>query len=126
MKTTPEGDNTLRMKYLCIFCHHRSDERNIGCPNCGQRFGYGEVGVIKALQLGQGIVFSLIGGVVLFIGVHILVTELRLPYQMAPWWVFLVIFGAGALFTAGGLSALCGRNWLLSLLLKVFARQFQS
>jgi hypothetical protein len=109
------------MNYQCIFCGYRSDKQNLGCPNCGRK-GYAKAGVIKGLQIGQGIVFTLVGGTTLFIGASVLFSELRLPYKMAPWWVFVIIFGGGAIFFAGGISSLCGRSWLLRWLLVIFGR----
>ena len=108
--------------YICIFCQYRSNEKRFGCPHCGRPFGYGEVGAMKGIQLVHGVIFTTIGGVVLFVGMKILVSELHLPYPMAPWWVFAVIFAAGGLFTAGGLSSFFGRSWLLGLLLILFVR----
>jgi len=109
------------MNYRCIFCGYQSDKQNFGCPNCGRK-GYGKARVIKGLLTGQGIVFTLLGGITLFIGVRILVSELQLPYKMAPWWVFVVIFAGGTLFFAGGISSLCGCSWLLRWLLMIFGR----
>lgn len=109
------------MKYRCIFCGFRSDMQKLGCPNCGLK-GYGKAGVIKGLQIGHGIVFTLIGGITLFIGASLLVSELKLPYKMAPLWVFVIIFGGGTIFFAGGISSLCGRSWLLRWLLMIFGR----
>ena len=109
------------MKYRCIFCGYRSDKQNLGCPNCGRK-GYGNARVIKGLQIGHGIVFTLIGGITLFTGASLLVNELQLPYKMAPWWVFVVIFGGGTIFFAGGISSLCGRSWLLRWFLMIFGR----
>lgn len=109
------------MKYWCIFCGYRSDRQNLGCPICGRK-GYGKATVIKGLQIWQGTVFTLIGGTTLFIGANLLVSELRLPYKMAPWWVFVIIFGGGTIFFAGGISSLCGRSWLLRCLLMIFGR----
>jgi|SRR6185503_8556291 len=89
------------MKYRCIFCGYRSDKQNLGCPNCGRK-GYGKARVIKGLQIGHGIVFTLIGGITLFTGASLLVNELQLPYKMAPWWVFVVIFGGALSFLQVG------------------------
>lgn len=108
--------------YSCIFCHYRSNEKHFGCPHCGRPFGYGEVGAMKGIQLVHGVIFTMMGGALLFVGMKILVSELRLPYPMAPWWVFVVIFALGGLFAAGGLSSFFGRSWLLGLLLVLFAR----
>ena len=77
---------------------------------------------MKGIQLVHGVIFTMIGGALLFVGMKILVSKLRLPYPMAPWWVLAVIFAAGSLFAAGGLSSFFGRSWLLGLLLFLFAR----
>jgi uncharacterized RDD family membrane protein YckC len=107
--------------YICIFCHYRSNEKHLGCPHCGRRFAYGEVGAMKGIQLVNGAIFTMIGGALLLLGTKILVSELHLPYPMAPWWIFAIIFASGGLFTAGGLSSFFGRNWLLGLILVLFA-----
>ncbi len=119
---TQSGPDETESGYMCIFCHYRSDEKNVGCPNCGRLFAYGEVGAMNGLQLAHGIIFTMIGAALLYIGAKILIDELQLPYPMAPWWAFTAIFGMGGLFAAGGLSALFGRNWLLRALLAVLAR----
>ena len=103
--------------YMCLFCHYRSKEKHVGCPHCGLRFAYGEVGAMKGIQIIGGVIFTTIGGALLFIGTKILVSELQLPYPMAPWWVFVVIFASGGVLASGGLSAFFGRSWLLHLLL---------
>ena len=108
--------------YLCILCHYRSNEKHIVCPHCGRPFVYGEFGAMKGIQLMHGVIFTIIGGALLFLGMKILVSELRLPYPMAPWWVFAIIFASGGLFAAGGLSSFFDRSWLLGLLLVLFAR----
>ena len=108
--------------FMCVFCKYRSQERHFGCPGCGRRYSYGEVRIVKAIQLMQAVVFTLIGGFLIVLGLTILVSELRLPYAMAPWWTFTLMFGFGALFVAGGLSSFFGNSWLLGLLLLLFAR----
>lgn len=108
--------------FMCVFCKYRSQERHFGCPRCGRRYGYGEVRTVKVIQLAQAVVFTVIGGFLILLGLSILVSELRLPYAMAPWWTFTLIFGFGALFVAGGLSSFFGNSWLLGLLLLLFAR----
>jgi len=113
-------------KYVCAFCHFCSNEMNVGCPHCGRPFGYGKAGVLKSIIIAQAVLFTLIGGFLIFIGLEILVSELRLPYDMAPWWVFVIIFSAGALFVAGGLSSFFGNNWLLRILLLLFARNIRA
>ena len=109
-------------KYLCVFCRFRSDEAAFGCPNCGRPLGYGKAKLLKPIVFAQGILFTLIGGFLIFVGLRLLISELRLPYEMAPWWIFVLIFAAGAVFTTGGVSSFAGRNWLLSVLLFLFAR----
>lgn len=68
----------------------------------------------------HGVVFTTIGAALLFIGTKILISELQLPYPMAPWWVFVVIFAAGGVFAGGGLSSFFGKSWLLRLLIVLF------
>jgi hypothetical protein len=107
--------------YICVFCHYRSNEKHFGCPHCGRQFAYGEVSAMKGIQLVHGVIFTVIGLALLFLGTKILVSELHLPYPMAPWWVFAIIFASGSLFSAGGLSSLFGSSWLLGLILILFA-----
>jgi len=108
--------------FICVFCHYRSQKKNFGCPHCGRPFGYGEERTMKAIQLAHAAVFTLIGGMLILLGVKILINELRLPYEIAPWWVFAVIFGFGGLLAMGGLSSFFGNSWLLRLLFLLFAR----
>jgi uncharacterized RDD family membrane protein YckC len=122
---TPSSNQTRDVpetRYLCVFCHYRSNLKNSGCPHCGRPFAYGEVGAMKAIQLIHGVIFTTIGSALVFVGMKILISELRLPYDMAPWWIFVLIFASGALFAAGGLSSFFGSSWLLRLLLVLFAR----
>ena len=107
--------------YICIFCHYRSNEKHFGCPHCGRQFAYGEVGAMRGIQIVHGVIFAVIGGALLLLGTKILVSELHLPYPMAPWWIFAIIFASGGLFTAGGLSSFFGSSWLLGLILVLFA-----
>jgi len=41
--------------FMCVFCKYRSHERQVGCPVCGRRYGYGEVQIVKAIQLMQAV-----------------------------------------------------------------------
>jgi hypothetical protein len=107
--------------YVCAFCGYHSNEKQSGCPHCGRPFGYGEVRAMKGIQFVHGAIFTMIGVALLFIGTKILVGELHTPYPMAPWWVFVMIFGFGGLFAAGGLSSFFGRSWLVSLVITLFA-----
>ena len=107
--------------YICVFCHYRSNEKHRGCPHCGRQFAYGEVAAMKGIQLVHGVIFTVIGCALLFLGTKILLSELHLPYPMAPWWVFAIIFGSGGLLAAGGLSSFLGSSWFLGLILVLFA-----
>jgi len=67
----------------------------------------------------NGIIFSIIGTVVLIIGVRVISFVID---GDTPWPIDALIFGVGFLFTAGGVSALFGKNWLARLLIVIFAR----
>jgi hypothetical protein len=67
----------------------------------------------------NGIIFSIIGAVVLIIGARVISFVID---GDTPWPIAALIFGFGFLFTAGGISALFGKNWLVRLLIVVFAR----
>ena len=95
---------------------------HFGCPNCGRQFGYGKARVVKTIVVAQGVVFTLIGGSLFFVGLKVLVSELRLPYEMAPWWIFVIIFSSAAVFAVGGISSFFGKTWLLRFLLFFFVR----
>ncbi len=114
--------NDESKQFVCIFCHHRSDQRHLGCPRCGRLYGYGEAKAMKSITLASGLVFTAIGLFLIFLALRIVFNELHLPYEMAPWWVFVVMFGLGGLFAVGGLTSLMGNCWLLRLLLLLFVR----
>jgi hypothetical protein len=109
-------------KYFCVFCHFCANQMHFGCPNCGRQFGYGKARVVKTIVMAQGILFTLIGGFLFFVGLKILISELHLPYEMAPWWIFVIMFSIAAVFTVGGISSFFGKTWLLRFLLFLFAR----
>ena len=77
---------------------------------------------MKSITLASGLVFTAIGLFLIFLALRILFNELRLSYEMAPWWVFVIMFGLGGLFAVGGLTSLRGNCWLLRFLLLLFAR----
>lgn len=100
--------------YVCLFCRYRSGEKHLGCPHCGRRYGFGEVRAMGALELMNGIIFTLIGGLVLFEGAKVLGLVVA---GETPWYIFALILAIGALLTSGGVSAFFGRNWLIKWLL---------
>jgi uncharacterized RDD family membrane protein YckC len=108
--------------YTCMFCQYRSSEKRVGCPSCGMAFGYGEIGAMKALQLMQGIIFTLIGCLALYEGVHLALGEIQGTYGEIPLWVFALLFAFGGVFAAGGLSSFFGRSWLIRWLLLTLTR----
>jgi uncharacterized RDD family membrane protein YckC len=105
--------------YQCAFCGHRENERLLHCPNCRASIPLGETSVVLGLALMHGIIFSIIGTVVLIIGVRVISFVID---GDTPWPIEALILGLGLLFTAGGVSALFGKNWLARLLIVIFAR----
>jgi uncharacterized RDD family membrane protein YckC len=107
-------------RYECFFCRRRSNKEPPGCPNCGALYGYGEVRAMKGLQTVNGIIFTLVGGFVLFTALRLTALEIRHDLRVESWYVWPLIYGFGLLFFAGGVSALAGRNWLMRWLLVLF------
>jgi uncharacterized RDD family membrane protein YckC len=100
--------------YMCLFCRHRASEKHLGCPNCGRRYGFGEVRAIGAVEFMNGIVFTLIGGFVLYLAgntLHFVVAG------ETPWYIAALELGIGGVLTIGGVSGFFGRNWLLKWIL---------
>jgi uncharacterized RDD family membrane protein YckC len=114
--TKPGADSTATAAagYVCLFCRYRSSEKHLGCPQCGKRYGFGEVRAMGALELMNGIVFTLIGGVLLYEGGKILGFVVA---GETPWYVCAMLFAIGGVLTTGGMSAFFGRNWLIKWLL---------
>jgi hypothetical protein len=106
-------------RYMCACCRYRSDERWLQCPNCNSSIPLGEARVVEGLSLMGGIIFSTIGAVVLVIAVRVIPDVI---HGDTPWPIEALIFGFGILFAAGGGSAFLGQNWLMRLLILVFAR----
>ncbi len=105
--------------YQCAFCGHRENDRWLRCPSCRAPIPLGETRVVLALGLVSGFVFSIIGAVVLFIAVKVISFVID---GDTPWPIEALIFGFGMLFAAGGVSAFFGKNWLMRLLILIFAR----
>jgi len=80
--TIARTKNILLVRIAADICLRRV-RRDEGNSTCAQRYLHDD------------------GGALLFVGMKILVSELRLPYPMAPWWVFALIFGLGGLFACG-------------------------
>jgi hypothetical protein len=105
--------------YQCAFCGHRENERRLHCPNCGVSIPLGETRVVLGLGLMNGTIFSIIGIVVLIIGIRVISFVID---GDTPWPIEALILGLGILFAAGGVSALFGKNWLMRLFVTIFAR----
>jgi uncharacterized RDD family membrane protein YckC len=100
--------------YTCLFCHHHTAEKHVGCPKCGSAL-YANTDATKAIMLMNGIIFTLIGSVAMFLGFKIVMIAVHGDY--IPWFVFAIVFGFGGLFITGGIAGLLGRSWLVGLLL---------
>jgi uncharacterized RDD family membrane protein YckC len=100
--------------YMCLFCRYRSSEKHLGCPSCSVRYGFGEVRAMGALELMNGIVFTVIGGALLFESAKMLGSVIAAE---TPWYILVLVLAIGAVLTTGGVSAFFGRNWLLKWLL---------
>jgi energy-converting hydrogenase Eha subunit C len=117
--STSEHTATLQ-KYQCAFCGHRENERWLHCQNCGAAVPLGETRLVLGLNLMNGIIFSLIGTVVLVIGASVLSFVLA---GETPWPIAALILAFGIVFAVGGVSALFGRNWLTRWLIFIFVRR---
>lgn len=118
----PAATNRSKQEYTCISCNYQSDERHAGCPACGRPVGYVEVGVLRALLLMNGIIFTIIGGFLSYFAVQTISDRLlddKLGRTGAPWGVIFIICVAASACAASGLSALFGKRWPMRVLLTV-------
>jgi uncharacterized RDD family membrane protein YckC len=110
--------------YVCVSCNFESDEKRVGCPMCGRPFGYVDLNALKALLLMNGIIFTLIGGVLAYLTISVANARLvdnSFGREGSPWGIIFVIFGAASGCLALGLSALAGRRWPIRLILNLAA-----
>jgi uncharacterized RDD family membrane protein YckC len=114
VKPGEEATAPAEAGHICLFCRYRSSEKHLGCPNCGRRYGFGEVRAMGALEIMNGFVFTLIGGCFLFEGAKVLGFVVA---GETPWYIFAMLLAIGGILTAGGVSAFFSRNWLLKWLL---------
>lgn len=108
-------------RYECAFCRYRSAEKSVGCPRCGAPYGYTERATAQGLRLANGVLFTLIGFSILALGVWITLEVLAGRASVDTWLFWPVVYGLGLLFFAGGVSAFCGRPWLLRFFLTMLA-----
>jgi uncharacterized RDD family membrane protein YckC len=116
----PAQTNRSTQNYVCISCNYESDQKHLGCPSCGRQFGYVEVGVLRALLLMNGFIFTVIGGFLSYLAFQTISERLlddRLGRAGAPWGVIFIICVAALACVAGGLAALFGKRWPLRVLL---------
>jgi hypothetical protein len=109
-------------EYVCVSCNYQSDQKRTGCPGCGRPFGYVEVGVLRALLLMNGIIFTIIGGWLSYFAIQTISERLlddKLGRTGAPWGVIFIICVAASASVVGGLAALLGKRWPLRVLLTV-------
>jgi uncharacterized RDD family membrane protein YckC len=116
----PAQTGIQQQRYQCVSCEYQSDEKRVGCPACGRQFGYVEVGVLRALLLMNGMIFTVIGGFLSYLAFQVISERLlddRLGRTGAPWGVVFIICLAASACVGGGLSALLGKRWPLRVLL---------
>jgi uncharacterized RDD family membrane protein YckC len=116
----PAQTGITQLRYQCISCEYQSDEKRIGCPACGRPYGYVEAGVVRALLLMNGIIFTVIGGFLSYLTFQVISERLlddRLGRTGAPWGVIFIICLVASACVGGGLSALLGKRWPLRVLL---------
>lgn len=116
----PAKTNRRTQEYVCVSCNYQSEQKHAGCPACGRQFGYVEVGVLRALLLMNGIIFTAIGCFLSYLAFQT-ISERLLDDQLgrtgAPWSVIFIICLAASVCVGGGLSALLGKRWPLRVLL---------
>ena len=82
--------------YECIWCDYRAVEKHNECPNCG-RPGYAPAGVVSAMMLMGGIIFTLIGVALTYVTFWVVSERLvddRLARDGTPWGViFIMVVG---------------------------------
>ncbi len=121
------GSEVAGSVFECIFCGYLG-KRDVACPNCGQ-IGYASHGVIRGMLLMLGGVFSVIGGLLVYVLSWVISERLqdyRLGREGTPVGVIFIIF-IGCVFCLGaGLSSLCGKKWMFRLILLAFASRIRS
>jgi len=116
-----EDPNSDSSGYECIWCNYRGAEKHQGCPGCG-RFGYAPAGVVRAMMLMAGLLFTLLGAVLSYVTFWVISERLaddKLGREGTPWPVIFIIAVACALCLGTGLTSVCGKRWLLRLLISL-------
>lgn len=117
----PESANTQSSGYECIWCNYRSAEKQPGCPGCG-RFGYAPARVVEAMMLMAGLIFTLLGAVLVYVTFWVISERLaddRLGRAGTPGPVIFIIALACTLSLSAGVTSICGKRWLLRLMIGV-------
>ena len=107
--------------YECIWCDYRAAEKHNECPNCG-RPGYAPAGVVSAMMLMGGIIFTLIGVALTYVTFWVVSERLvddRLARDGTPWGVIFIMVVGCALTLGGGISSIVGKKWLMRLIIAV-------
>jgi uncharacterized RDD family membrane protein YckC len=105
-------DTTPMSAYQCIFCDYQGEQHS-GCPSCG-RVGYAPTGIIRAMLMMNGIIFTLIGallGYVTWWTINERLLDDQLHRDGTPWGIIFIMFGGCVLCLSGGLSAIMGKKW---------------
>jgi uncharacterized RDD family membrane protein YckC len=121
LTSSRESSETEVSGYECIWCNYRGAEKHPSCPGCG-RLGYAPVGAVRAIMLMAGLIFTLLGAVLAYVTFWVISERLaddKLGREGTPWPVVFLIAVACALCLGTGLTSVCGKRWLLRLLMSV-------
>jgi uncharacterized RDD family membrane protein YckC len=115
------GKASPPFKYECVFCDARSIEKPAACPSCGRPL-FPPIGALRGMLLMAGVIFTLLGFVLAYLTFWIVNERLiddRLGRDGTPWGIIFIVTTAALLCLAGGISSLCGKKWLLRVILGV-------
>jgi uncharacterized RDD family membrane protein YckC len=117
-----ETDKSSQLSgYECLFCDYHSAEKHTACPGCGRQL-FPPVGALRGLLLMMGVIFTLFGVLLSYVTFWVTSERLnddRLGTAGTPWGVIFIIGMAAVLLLSGGISSLCGKKWLLRVILGV-------
>ena len=114
-----EVPDTASSGYECIWCDYRGAEKHPTCPGCGG-LGYAPARAVRAMMLMAGFIFTLLGGVLAYVTFWVISERLaddKLGRDGTPWPVIFIIALACTLSLSAGLTSVCGKRWLLRLMI---------